>query len=189
MRGGGVGMKSYVWVTFGFLAVAYYQISDGADFKPGDTGITVFAEVDPLIVQEMARESAVSRMALVDNASLAPSAAELADPNQREIETAVMSAIRSQESADIELPVADGAAIRLAVTLPSGEADAPAADLRRVNGSRVNLREGPGTGFGVIGQLSRGTSVEVLEDGGAGWVRLQVMPSGPTGWKIGRAHV
>ena len=38
------------------------------------------------------------------------------------------------------------------------------------------------TGFGVLGTLARGTEVEVLEDPGAGWVRLQVVPEGQIGW-------
>ncbi|WP_283643996.1 SH3 domain-containing protein, partial [Marinovum algicola] len=72
-------------------------------------------------------------------------------------------------------------AVAEAVTGLPGQ-DAAPRDLRSVNGSRVNLRDGPGTGFGVLGTLARGTEVEVLEDPGAGWVRLQVVPEGQIGW-------
>lgn len=179
-------MKSYIWVTFGFLAVAYYQMSDGADFQPGATGVRGFARLDPVIMQEMAGDAAVSRMALADTASLAPTAAELADPAQLALETAVLTAIRSQEPAEAVVPqgmaLTDGDAQRIAVSLPAAEVEAPEKDLRSVNGTRVNLRAGPGTDHGVLGQLTRGTAVEVLEDGGTGWVRLQVMPAGQIGW-------
>ncbi|WP_417524400.1 SH3 domain-containing protein [Marinovum sp.] len=171
-------MKSYIWVTFGFLAVAYYQLSDGAEFKPGANGIEVFAEVDPLLVQEIARRHEVTRLALVDSASLAPAPGETIDPAQAQLETAVLTAIRSQEPSVETAPVSEET--RVAVTLPATEAEA--RDLRSVNGTRVNLREGPGTDHGVLGQLTRGTSVEVLEDDGAGWVRLQVLPEGQIGW-------
>ncbi len=55
-------------------------------------------------------------------------------------------------------------------------------DLREVNGNRVNLREGPGTDFGVIDQLVRGTVIEVIEIGADGWVRIKVDASGRSGW-------
>lgn len=171
-------MKSYIWVTFGFLGVAYYQMSGGAEFEPGANGIQVFATVDPLVVQEIARRHEVSRMALVDTASLAPDGSEEVDPAQVQLEAAVLSAIRSQEPLVETAPQPEET--RVAVTLPAAEAGP--RDLRSVNGTRVNLRTGPGTDFGVVGKLTRGTSVEVLEDDGTGWVRLQVLPEGQIGW-------
>lgn len=57
-----------------------------------------------------------------------------------------------------------------------------AADLREVTGSRVNVRGGPGTNYGVINSLTRGAEVEVLEDLGNGWVRLRPVDGGPVGW-------
>lgn len=180
-------MKSYVWVTFGLLGLIYYEMSGGADFVPGDRGVKVFARVDPVIVREMSGGAEVTRLALVDAASLGPDPAEFPDRTQIELETAVLTAIRSQEPSTE--PAASREEARVAVTLAVAEAvadrpgqDAAPRDLRTVNGSRVNLRDGPGTGFGVLGTLARGTEVEVLEDPGAGWVRLQVVPEGQIGW-------
>lgn len=54
------------------------------------------------------------------------------------------------------------------------EAAAPAPPARReVTGDRVNLREGPGTTFDVVGRLARGEAAEVIElrDG---WARVRV---------------
>ncbi|MEM6890174.1 MAG: SH3 domain-containing protein [Pseudomonadota bacterium] len=54
--------------------------------------------------------------------------------------------------------------------------------IRQVNGDLVNLRAGPSTAYGVIGQLPRGAQVEVIGENGAGWVRLRPVNGGPEGW-------
>lgn len=64
---------------------------------------------------------------------------------------------------------------------------APAfTDLRVVTGSSVRMRSGPGTSNDIITSLTRGTEVAVLEDGGNGWVRLQVIETGAEGWMAER---
>lgn len=55
-------------------------------------------------------------------------------------------------------------------------------DLRKVKGSRVNMRQGPGKGYSVVSKLDRGTRVEVLRDEGDGWVKLRVVETGRIGW-------
>ena len=59
-------------------------------------------------------------------------------------------------------------------------------DLRVVTGSSVRMRSGPGTSNDIITSLTRGTEVAVLEDGGNGWVRLQVIETGAEGWMAER---
>lgn len=56
------------------------------------------------------------------------------------------------------------------------------SDIRRVDGDVVNLREGPGTGYGAVATLTKGTEVAVLEEPGNGWIELQVIGTGRTGW-------
>ena len=55
-------------------------------------------------------------------------------------------------------------------------------DIRKVNGTRVNVRGGPGTDFGVVGKLAKGDAVEVVEDNGAGWVRFRSVEGAESGW-------
>jgi len=55
-------------------------------------------------------------------------------------------------------------------------------DVRKVRSNRVNLRQGPGTDFGVAGKLGRGDLVEVIADNGDGWVKLKVEDSGEIAW-------
>lgn len=59
---------------------------------------------------------------------------------------------------------------------------APAKDIRRINGNRVNMRMGPGTKYSVASKLSGGTEVEVLQEPGNGWLKLRVLDTGRVGW-------
>lgn len=58
----------------------------------------------------------------------------------------------------------------------------PEPDLREVTGTRVNMRDGPGTIYPVVARLNIGTSVEVLSDSGTGWLRLRTLPNRQLGW-------
>lgn len=64
------------------------------------------------------------------------------------------------------------------------EQETPAVDkdIRAVTGTRVNMREGPGTDFSVISSLVEGDKVEVLLDPGNGWVKLRPMNGSAVGW-------
>ncbi len=59
-------------------------------------------------------------------------------------------------------------------------------DIREVSGRRVNMRTGPGTGYPVVGTLSRGQAVDVLRDPGSGWVKLRDQDGGLVGWMSAR---
>jgi hypothetical protein len=65
----------------------------------------------------------------------------------------------------------------LPVTLPE-----PDKDLREVTGTRVNMRDGPGTIYPVVARLTLGHKVEVLSDSGTGWLRLRTLPEQQLGW-------
>jgi len=55
-------------------------------------------------------------------------------------------------------------------------------DLRAVSASRVNMRTGPGTNYGVLDKLVRGTQAEVIEVTAEGWARIRVVETGQVGW-------
>jgi len=64
----------------------------------------------------------------------------------------------------------------------TARAGAPAADLRSIDGDRVNMRAGPGTEYSVLTTLSRGAAVEVLSGAEGDWLRLRVLQTGETGY-------
>ena len=54
--------------------------------------------------------------------------------------------------------------------------------LRAVSGSRVNMRTVPGTNYGVLDKLVRGTQAEVIEVTAEGWARIRVVETGQVAW-------
>ena len=56
------------------------------------------------------------------------------------------------------------------------------SDIRYVIGNVVNMRGGPGTQYGTIGQLKEGMQVAVLENADNGWLMLRVSETGQEGW-------
>lgn len=58
----------------------------------------------------------------------------------------------------------------------------PEPDIREVTGTRVNMRDGPGTIYAVIARLNIGHEVEVLGESGTGWLRLRTVPERQIGW-------
>ena len=67
-------------------------------------------------------------------------------------------------------------------TQASSFAVSPPRDIRAITGTSVNMRAGPGTGYDVVTRLGPETQVEVLQDDGAGWVKLRPVDGGPEGW-------
>ncbi|MEX0278673.1 MAG: SH3 domain-containing protein, partial [Ruegeria sp.] len=58
----------------------------------------------------------------------------------------------------------------------------PVKDIREVSGTRVNMRDGPGTIYPIVGKVTIGQKVEVMSDSGTGWLRLRVLPGQQIGW-------
>ena len=56
------------------------------------------------------------------------------------------------------------------------------ADMREITGTRVNMRDGPGTIYPIIARLNIGQSVEVLSESGTGWLRLRTSAGQQIGW-------
>ena len=57
-----------------------------------------------------------------------------------------------------------------------------AGSVALVNGDHINVREGPGTGYGIIGELNKGESVAVL-DKSSDWYKVKL--SNGNGWVAG----
>lgn len=247
-------MKKFIFLTFGFMGWAFYELSGGADFDPeaqrmaraeatDTTGLVTAAlanaarQLDQRNTVYPARDSAtaaapevqerpeVTRVALnLTTLSDLPRPGDMAmvqnavaDAPEQELKPmpAVLKAgapagnstgakvIKLATSTDIA-PRTAGSTITSAATpaiIPSlietGSSNAQhisatqtsstrvstsQSDLRVVNGTRVNVRGGPGTDFGVVGKLGMGDTVEVIEDNGSGWVRFRTVGGEETGW-------
>ena len=152
-------MKSYIPVTFFFMAVAFYEMSGGNDFTPA----VALAEPTlpaPVEVVTRAETSTVASLAQVPLIAPAPEA----------VTEAAMT------------PPAAAAPESTAETIEVAVAEPEPIDLRAVTGRAVNMRAGPGKNYAVIDQLARGDTVEVLEAADNGWVRLRLPETGLEGW-------
>jgi len=193
-------MWRLIVITFGFLGIAFYQLSGGADYAPSEgsrqhaaltaaqpVAVTEAATISPAkpatppqnrakIVlasaeDDVAKSDAGKRLRLTLNSESTPKA-DLSDT------TGVTTVVA--DPAKIERLVA-AAATSVHTAEPSSET-LTSQDVRVVKSARVNMRSGPGKEFEVLGKLTRGTEVAVLRDDGDGWVKLRVIDSGTVGW-------
>jgi hypothetical protein len=196
--------------TFAFLGWSFYTLSGGADYQPregsrqaealrqnAETGTPTSADailaqdkIDTLVLgsvsmnssdlppsgigglpEEMdARPISVSADAQSDNVIRWTATLNLAKPAQ--LQPPAQSAVITEASAPTN-------------TNPVRSVEIRQADLRKISGSNVNYRTGPGTKFGVLGKLPRSTKIEVLESFDNGWLRIRVVDSNRVGWVSG----
>lgn len=173
-------MTKVILLTFGVLGWAWFEMSGGADFQPGQNGVTLLAAA-PVVQTE--RETpikpVVERVARADTTSapltgLTPPKLEQVIAASVVVEQAPVIAPAQEQVAALDNPIVQTDAVI--------EVAAPKVDYRQVTGSRVNLRGGPGTGFDVVTQLLRGEEVEILESEGDGWVKLRALDGNDIGW-------
>lgn len=184
-------MKRFILLTFAFLGWAWYEMSGGADFHAGSTLASneISEEVtgtEPRPEVARADTSALSlpRPAAKPAVGISLTSARRVPASGDKVATLDAAVVKTDAA-----PADASLAKLLDETLPPEE-DSPTAadpqddgpDLRRVTGSRVNLRNGPGTGFSVVTQLVAGDPVHVLSDPGDGWVKLRSVRNERIGW-------
>ncbi|AKS44808.1 SH3 domain-containing protein [Octadecabacter temperatus] len=154
-------MRSYVWLTFAFMGWGYYEMSGGTDFVPVER---VTAEVEAEAPEIVARADTTTLLS-VSSSNI------IAQPTSTAVEVAVADAVALDEVEVVEAvaPVVE-----------------PVLDIRRVGGSRVNMRMGPGTNFDVITTLNSGTELEVLSVNADGWANVSTVDRGIEGWMAER---
>ena len=200
-------MKHLVILSFLFLGLAFYQLSGGASFDPDqERTLRQEARAQAEAAQEAERELArAARVKPVTQVALAPSTPAPAPilpttvaqtPVHAPLPTSEVStnvAVTPPEPtpdtttevafdpAEITSDPQDLIPTELITALREEFAASP-KDMRQVRSARVNLRQGPGTRYDIVGKLTQGQEVEVLQAPGAGWVKLQVVETQRIGW-------
>lgn len=191
--------------TFGVLSLAWYQMSGGADFEPGTqtAGLPSLSFPESSDAPEVARAGiGAAELASVASAPKTRAADKAPEPRldvtlaaaagapKPEVEAGKAVEVAALDTRNDASPADEGASVERVVfgaaAAPQAETVSPAEDLRRVTGSVVNVRNGPGTGYSVVNQLRRGDAVEVLADPGDGWVKLQAVDTRRIGWMSAR---
>ena len=214
----GGGVPRLIILSFLFMALAFYELSGGADFVPRG--------VRPPKPEPQLAEAAPRPELKLAPPVLAPRKFRMDDPKAEEIgKERRIAALKAQQAeraerlaqlrqgmgsapggglvfypgpggggADggaggIELGSLQEGAAGLHETAPGPEpvatpapAPEPEPDIREVTGTRVNMRDGPGTIYAVVLRLSIGQKVEVLGTSGTGWLRLRTLPGRQIGW-------
>ena len=197
-------MKRFIVVCFAFLALAFYQMSGGADFKPRLATIPQASTIEVTQTSRQAEEPAqVQAASLIAGPAISPSLPEPAPvafvapavaPARPADETrpvpaeAVQPAAANPIAQPLVLASLEQGLSGLTGSAPVTPATAPAtpapppADIREITATRVNMRDGPGTTYPVLTRLSLGDEVEILEVLGNGWLRLRTLPEQRIGW-------
>eukprot|EP01013_Petalomonas_cantuscygni_P018093 TRINITY_DN35432_c0_g1_i1.p2 TRINITY_DN35432_c0_g1~~TRINITY_DN35432_c0_g1_i1.p2 ORF type:complete len:214 (-),score=54.96 TRINITY_DN35432_c0_g1_i1:937-1578(-) len=208
-------MTRFIVLTFLFLGWGFWEMSGGSDFVPesGAPQMAASAEVGgtelvtraSTMSSEIALNTASSDTMQIVRASLAtapgePAAADAVATQAAYEAPSTNEGIPMGDEVYMFESLVEGAPTvadilpesEIAVIMPQGSsrdeapvADASAVSLRQVAGSRVNMRSGPSTSFGVVTTLDGGTEVEVFEVEG-GWARLRSIATGDEGWMAER---
>ncbi|MEP2532129.1 SH3 domain-containing protein [Shimia sp.] len=172
-------------MSFVFLGWAFYELSDGSEFEPKARSLP---ETQPAPVEtiKLASHNTPKSTGTEDAVLVASNAPVIPVPTVRRDLSQLLGAPEPT-------PVTPASLSALSTPVPDPTATAPLAetkavpavlpkDIRQVRGSRVNMRGGPGTGYGVLATLKRGQQVIVLREPGNGWAKLKVIDTGRIGW-------
>ena len=205
-------MVRFILVTFAFLAWLFYIMSGGADFDPDRARAEMSKtnplkqreQADAGSQRERTEDVEVTRVSLdltsVDDVLNGTDGTEQPQrlPQSRTATQPASLSAAPAENVEIYPSLTESASLSQDIdrVIPSLIQDASpqnaaavaqvsaagGADIRVVTGSRVNVRGGPGTSYGVVGKLVEGDRVEVLDDSGTGWVRMRPADGGTVGW-------
>ena len=155
-----------------FLFWAFFEMSGGTDFvPPSERADQRHAKVDPFA------NTAGFVMIPFDEPVIyaADSGPDLAVPTTSDAQ--IVQASLDDENATLMsagLIALEGSAVVESAAIPR-------PDLRNVVGDAVNLRQGPGTGYGIIGTYPRGTEAEIITVADD-WAEIRLLEDGKTGW-------
>ena len=177
-------------LTFGVLGWSFYELSGGSDFVPA----TASAEMSERVNDVTRADTSPADLLSVKSAAASVAPVSKLQKSQQ-VEGVQLASFSVDKPAVTPVALVDSKSrnatklVRLGA--PEAAADAQAAspelsdrdvELRLVDGNRVNMRNGPGTTYSVLGKLSRGEAVEILQDNGDGWVKLRTVETGRVGW-------
>lgn len=200
-------MNKFVIISFAFLGFVFWELSGGSDFEP-KTRVQTAEKKAP---QQVEDAPVVARAAL--SVPIIKASATPADTQSAATPVLLSAEVTNLQEADTTQPAqpvvvaslvtglesfaTPGAPVLVKPTVTDADVqdtlalalETQSADLRRVRGSRVNMRGGPGTSYSVLMVLPRDREVEVLRENGSGWVKLKDSETGRIGWMASKMLV
>lgn len=189
-------MTRLIVMSFAALGWCFYVMSGGPNFEPrgvrSEQPVRVASKAAPkTVAPSPAKElvtNVVMRSPVVRERPIDPQpavAAIVAEPAS--LDTFNALSVFDDQTASITLAsLEDGVTGLKQITKdvqpePAAQPE-PRKDIREISGTRVNMRDGPGTIYPIVGKARIGQKVEVLSDSGTGWLRLRVLPQQQVGW-------
>ncbi|WP_372834760.1 SH3 domain-containing protein [Puniceibacterium confluentis] len=178
-------MSRFVILSFAFMGLGFYELSGGADFQPGSNTTAKALGISS------AEASVPEKVARADTSSVpltGVARARFGDgiANTKPTPGVMLATLEVPTVARQAVEPARAQAVPGAAEAEAEPATTPLAekmpDIRKVDGSRVNVRFGPGTNYSIVTKLGRGDEVEVLQNNGEGWLKLRVVESNRIGW-------
>lgn len=200
-------MWRFILLSFVFLGWSFYEMSGGADYRPSANSIQARVLLDNQRPQTRPMRVNVIEVAQADlgrsGAGAVPAITSLQElavrmdaPKPLVTASAEGTSLSQPAVVEVSAPADGGDFAALAQTArlwdQTGFSEVltppsvAAPDLRRVAGTSVNLRSGPGTQFDRLTSLARGTEVIVLPDRVGSWVKVRLAESGDVGWMTDR---
>lgn len=199
-----VGMcdvSKFIIVSFGFLALAFYELSGGADFVPEERPTQAVAEVEaqPEVTAEeilvaTTEPAAAPEVAITGGGDITLASTEeleLDGVTARLSQPLVTADLTELTGSDEEVKFAslsispDGSSLNAQTTVEEVVTDV-ALDLRSVDVDALNVRAGPSTGNEVVGRLTRFEIVTVVSETDDGWAQVLIEGDGLEGWVASR---
>ena len=177
-------MWRLIIVSFLGLGFAFYELSGGSDFQPPELENRVLAEssTDQEVIDPFVRaDQNNSQFALLDKTE-APTQDFVDEANGEEVVGRALWDVPALGSDSLNLGAVQASLVSLDLAEAPVNVSATVEDVRAVSGNRVNLRNGPGTQYGVLSKLTRGEKVEILQEPGNGWLKLRVVETNRIGW-------
>ncbi|MCB1333722.1 MAG: SH3 domain-containing protein [Roseivivax sp.] len=175
-------------MTFGVLAFAWYELSGGASFVAVERPALQAraAEPKPAPVQTARLDLPAKPKPVIAPVAVSRPAAvvPIAKP-EPQAEVIAASLTVEAPAPTVAEPRAEEPRPVLLISRPEqtvNPEDEVFRDLRQVTGARVNLRNGPGTGYGVVGKLYEGDTVAVIGDAADGWLKVETEDRTQIGW-------
>jgi len=196
-------MTKFILLTFGFLGWAFFEMSGGTDFKPASQTLAANEANHRNIILRLTSHDEPSATTVATKVKPVDTTPKGYGNNDVKRVALNLTAARNNTGAKNAAFVTNAAYVPVSASGSSSTAASPAvlqttdtsyetvaksndvnatADIRSVNGNRVNLRGGPGTDYGVVAKMGRGDMVEVIQDNGDGWVKLRSVDGGSEGW-------
>lgn len=198
-------MTRVIIITFAMLGWSFYVMSGGPDFEPRGVRTEqprqIAAQTDhdpaPAVEQLVTRATPQPALPAIPVVEIVPDATQTSDDEETrallaQIATGLNldSSFVTDQDATLALASLEQGVTALQQVTPDAVSDAsetavlpePEKDIREIAGTRVNMRDGPGTIYPIIGKGTIGQQVEVFAESGTGWLRLRVVETQQVGW-------